>query len=304
MFKESRTTLSSVAKFFDNVLRDGSFYGVGKIPTRLSGKLIPLGSKKFLPELLNDIQDTAGVICPPELADHIPEHLGCAISSRPIAAAYKLHHYLCTLKGYFWDPFPSKIHPSAQIHPTAFVADQNVVIGAECVIGPNASIMERVLIGEGTVVGPNCVIGSQAYEISEIDGRPQLLEQAGAVRIGRGCVFLSGVTVARSTFATWTEIGDFCSFDNLVHVAHDCVLGRGVKMTAASMLSGRVTLGDNVYIGPNSTVSNGVTIEPGAYVTIGSVVVSDVPEGRKVAGNFAVNHLAFKRQIAKLARGG
>jgi UDP-3-O-[3-hydroxymyristoyl] glucosamine N-acyltransferase len=164
--------------------------------------------------------------------------------------------------------------------------------------------MERVVLGEGTVVGPGTVIGSSAYEMAEIDGTPQLLDQAGGVRIGKGCVFLAGITIARSTFATWTDIGDYCSFDNLVHIAHDCVLGRGVKMTACSMLSGRVTLEDKVYIGPNATVSNGITVGAGALITIGSVVVSDVPAGKRVTGNFAVEHTAFKRHIAGIGKLG
>ncbi len=302
MFKQSTTKLSSFSDNFDCIVRDCSFYGVGKIPTRLSNKLVPVGSSKFLPELMRDIDGVAGVICPPNLLEQIPSHLGCAISSKPLEAAYKLHRHLARTKDHYWESFPSRIDPSAQIHPTAYVAESDVTIGPGCVIGPHASIMERVFLGEGTIVGPNTVIGSSAYEMAEIDGVPQLLDQVGGVRVGRGCVFLAGVTVARSTFPTWTEIGDFCSFDNLVHIAHDCVLGRGVKMTACSMLSGRVTLGEKAYIGPNATVSNGVSIGAGALVTIGSVVVSDVPPGKRVTGNFAVDHSAFKRHIASIGK--
>lgn len=285
-----------------DVRRDCSFFSCGKIPTRAPAKLVPIGGEKYLRELVMAMEGVAGVVCTPEVAERIPESLGCAVSASPAEAIARIHSILCKRHNYFWDSFPSKIAASAHIHPTAYVADENVIIGDDVVIGPNATIMDRTIIGEKSRIGSNTTIGSDAYEIVLIDGQPQLLAQAGGVKIGAGVIFLSGCTVARSGFPLFTEVGDYCSFDNLVHVAHDCVLGQGVKMTACSMLSGRVTLEDGVFLGPNSTISNGLAIGEKAFVTIGSVVVSDVDANNKVSGNFAVDHRLFKRHIIKLFR--
>jgi UDP-3-O-[3-hydroxymyristoyl] glucosamine N-acyltransferase len=248
-----------------------------------------VGSKKYLAELRASLDDIAAVICPADLADDIPAELGCAISETPVLTSYEIHRDLVK-KGSFWQSFPSRIHPSAEVHPAAYVSPMDVEIGANTVIAATASVHERSILGTDCYVGPGTVIGSPAYEISDLDGRPTLLPQAGGVLIGNNCAFLANTTVARSIFPLFTEIGDDCSFDNLVHVAHDCILGRGVKMTACSMLSGRVTILDNAYIGPNATISNGLTIGAKSIVTIGSVVVRDVPDGARVTGNFAVPH--------------
>ncbi|TFL14847.1 hypothetical protein CSC67_05745 [Pusillimonas caeni] len=284
------------------IRRDCAFFTCGKIPTRAPAKLVPISSEKYLRELIGAIDSIAGVICTPELYERIPQNLGCAVAKNPSEAISNIHSLLCARDNYYWTNFSSKIAPSARIHPTAYVSSEDVIIEEDVVIGPNASILSKTIIGKGSQIGSNTTLGSDAYEISVINGRPQLLSQAGGVRIGTGVIFLSGCAVARSSFPLFTEIGDYCSFDNLVHVAHDCVLGRGVKMTACSMLSGRVTLENGVFTGPNSTISNGLTMGENSFVTIGSVVVSDVNPNNKVSGNFAVDHRLFKKHFVKLSR--
>ena len=295
MFIRSTRLLSEYADRFSSIRTDCVFHSIGKIPTRIAGRVVPVGGKKYLRELLKSIDGIAAVICTPDVVENIPSELGCAVSDSPVRASYEVHRDLVR-KNAFWKSFPSRIHPTAEIHPSAYVSPTDVEIGANTVVAPNASVHERSIIGADCYIGPGTVIGSPAYEVSNLDGRPTLLPQAGGVLIGNNCAFLANTTVARSIFPVFTEIGDDCSFDNLVHVAHDCVLGRGVKMTACSMLSGRVTIDDDAYIGPNATISNGLTIGKKSTVTIGSVVVRDVPDGVRVTGNFAAPHAEHLRR--------
>ena len=299
MFSETKRPLSTFLDKFISIQKDADFCSIGKIPTRLPGRLVPVGGKKYIPELFKEIGSIAAVICTPEVATEIPPHLGCAVATDPLQVSYEIHRELVA-DDEFWVHFESRIHPSARIHPGAFIAPRDVIIGANTVVEPLASVHERSVVGDECFIGAGTVIGSAAYEMGILAGQPTLLPQAGGVRIGRNCVFLANCTVARSIFPIFTEIGDYCSFDNLVHVAHDCVLGQGVKMTACSMLSGRVTLMDGAYLGPNSTISNGLTVGRKAIVTIGSVVVRDVPDGARVTGNFAIPHGEhLKRQVGR-----
>jgi UDP-3-O-[3-hydroxymyristoyl] glucosamine N-acyltransferase len=289
MFVRSVRLLSEYASLFSEIRTDCEFHSIGKIPSRIAARLVPVGGRKHLEELYQSLDGIIAVICPKELANDIPAQLGCAISEVPVQTSYEIHRDLVR-KDAFWQSFTSRVHPTASVHAAAYIAPTDVQIGANTVVAATASIHERSIVGSDCYIGPGTVIGSPAYEVSNLEGRQTLLPQAGGVLIGNNCAFLANTTVARSIFPLFTEIGDDCSFDNLVHVAHDCLLGRGVKMTACSMLSGRVTIRDNAYIGPNATVSNGLTIGEKATITIGSVVVRDVPDGTRVTGNFAVAH--------------
>lgn len=44
-------------------------------------------------------------------------------------------------------------------------------------------------------------------------------------------------------------------------------------------------IGDRCYIGPNTTVAKGVTIDAGCVVGAGSVVLADLPAGSKAVGS-------------------
>ena len=57
-----------------------------------------------------------------------------------------------------------------------------------------------------------------------------------------------------------------------------------------------MSIGEKVFIGPGSSVANGVEIGDGAWVTIGSTVVDNVLPEKKVSGNFAIDHIKFLKK--------
>lgn len=298
---ENRVHLSEFTNFVE-IVRDRPFFACGKIPSRIPRRLVPITTSSHLKEVRHYQSEIAVIVCPPDLIQSIPDHMGVAVATNPRLAANLIHAALCDKKNYLWNDFPSQISSLAKIHPSAHIDSRNVVIDDDTIIGPHAVILDRVRIGKGCTIGPNTTIGSSGYEVVVFGGESKLVEQAGGVSIGDNVQFLSNASVARSAFPNFTEIGNFSTFDNLTHIAHDCILGSRVKMAACSMLSGRVTLGDDVYIGPNATVSNGVTIKSSAKISIGAVVISDVEENVTVTGNFATEHRNFLRNMATLNR--
>lgn len=296
--RDNRSRLSEFGDVGD-VVRDAMFFGVGKIPTRVAARLVPVAAASHLKELIENQSEIAAVICPPDLVDAVPDSLGCLQSNSPRLAAHQIHCALTDRPDYYWTNFDSRIGSGAQIHPSAWVAPRNVVIGDSAVIGPGALIHERTMIGARSRIGSGTIIGKDAFEPARLDGQNQLLAQAGGVRIGEDCILLSGIMVAHSAFATFTEIGARCAIDNLVHVAHDCVIEADTHLTAGAVLSGRVTLGEGSFVGPNATISNGLTIGPGGYVTIGSMVVRDVDAGQRVSGYFATEHRTFLKRFLR-----
>ena len=91
---------------------------------------------------------------------------------------------------------------------------------------------------------------------------------------------------------------DFSHPDNLQRTLESAVLGgraivgRHSHIGAGTVLAGvveppsakPVTIGDNVLIGANAVVIEGVSVGNGAVVAAGAVVTKDVPENAVVAG--------------------
>ncbi len=203
---------------------------------------------------------------------------------------------------------------SAVIHPTSKIGKgsnigahcyigKNVVIGEGVKIYPNVTIMDDSNIGDGCIIWSGTVIRERS-EIGKFcifhsnvsigaDGfgyRPRedgmglaKIPQIGNVVIGNGVEIGANSCVDRGKFSS-TIVGDGCKIDNLVQIAHNCILGRSCIMAGNSGLAGSVTLGDGVIIGGSASIKDHVTIHSGAVVAAGSGVMNDVPAGKTVLG--------------------
>lgn len=232
--------------------------------------------------------------------------------------------------------FENDIHPSANIHESATIG-KDCKIGAGCYVGknvvlsdgvnlyPNVTIMDETIIGSGTIVWSGtvirerCEIGSFCifhnnvsigadgfgYRPAE-DGRGLVkIPQIGNVVIGNGVEIGANSCVDRGKFSS-TILGDGCKIDNLVQIAHNCILGRSCIMAGNSGLAGSVTLGDGVIIGGSASIKDHTTIHSGAVVGAGSGVMNDVPAGKTVLGYPAADAREMLKQwvaIRKLAKG-
>jgi len=210
--------------------------------------------------------------------------------------------------------FDTEIHPTAVIHESA-------KLGAGCKVGAGCYVGKNVVIGDGTILYPNVTVfddttmgsnnvvwsGTVIRERSEIgsycifhnnvsigadgfgyrpseDGRGLVkIPHIGNVVIGNAVEIGANSCVDRAKFSS-TVIGDGCKIDNLVQIAHNCVLGRSCIMAGSSGLAGSVTLGDGVIIGGSASIKDHTTIHSGAIVGAGSGVLADVPAGKTVLG--------------------
>lgn len=297
MFTGNRISLSELARPLGlDVRRDARIAHVGKVPTRLDDRLVPCGKQTHLDEAAREAGIAAYVV-PEGLADAVPAGAGLIVAERPVFEAMRIHEHLADLSGFLWADFDSRIDPSAVVMPGAYVAPRNVRIGPRSVVFPQAVVLERSVIGADCEIGPGTVIGGEAFEQFPGASPKRIIKQGGGVWIDDWVTIQAKGTVIRSTFGGFTRIGRETKIDAQVHIAHDCQIGQRVTITACSEVSGRVEIGDDAYLGPNCTVSNGVRIGTGATVTIGSVVVRDVPDGVRVTGNFALAHENWLRLI-------
>ena len=68
------------------------------------------------------------------------------------------------------------------------------------------------------------------------------------------------------------------------------VIGNNCLITGNSQIAGFTSIGDEVWLGPSSTIAHGIEIGGKANIKIGSVVVSNIDREKTVSGNFAFDH--------------
>ena len=281
------------------VIRDCRVAFVGKIPTLLDNRVVPCVSAAHI-ESCGKFEGVVGIITTAALADEVPASFGLAVAERPVSASIRLHEALLDRDNLQWKDFETQIHPEAIIEQGAIIAPRNVRIGANSVIQSGAILRERTVIGDNCRVGPGSVISCTAFEI-EADSQPKrIIRQGGGVLLEDHVEIESNTTLVRSTFGGFTHIGRETKIDCQVYIAHDCRVGQRVQIVSGATVCGRVTIGDDAYVGPNCSIANGLQVGARAFVTMGSVVTRNVAEGQKVTGNFAVPHsnwLEFVRTL-------
>ncbi len=173
---------------------------------------------------------------------------------------------------------------TGKIH-SSVVMEGSSVVGENVVIGANTVILDNVEIGSNVRIGSNCVIGSPGFGFAKGPDNVYIrIPHVGGVLIGNGVEIGNNVCIDAGTFEP-TIIGNSVKIDNLVHIAHNVVVGARTLITACAEISGSVKIGQDVWIAPNVSVIQKVSIGDGALVGIGSTVTKDVPIGLTVFGS-------------------
>jgi UDP-3-O-[3-hydroxymyristoyl] glucosamine N-acyltransferase len=200
-----------------------------------------------------------------------------------------------TLRAIYEETKISQVASTAVIAPDVKIG-RNVSIGHFSVIGPETDIgdgteirnhvvvVSHTSIGERCVLKSHCTIGEDGLGLENDDeGVPRKIPHIGGVVIGNDVEIGSFNTVCRGTIDA-TVIGNGAKFDDHVHIAHNCQIGENCIITACAELSGSVKLGNRVWLGPNCSILNGLTIGDDVYVGIGAVVVRDCDANGVYAG--------------------
>lgn len=173
---------------------------------------------------------------------------------------------------------------TARIHPSAVIGT-GVELGEGVTVGPHAVIVGPCVIGDRVWVGPGAVIGTPP----EISSLPQNAAWDGdldhfGVRIGDDTVIRELSTIHQGSHRT-TTVGSGCWVLNSTYIAHDCLVGDGVTLSAGVRLGGHVVVGDAANLGMGAVVHQRRLIGGGAMVGMGTPVSRDVPPFTKAYGN-------------------
>ncbi|MHC6526038.1 DapH/DapD/GlmU-related protein [Vibrio proteolyticus] len=173
----------------------------------------------------------------------------------------------------------------------------NISIGKNCVIednvyiGDGTTIEHNVVIHNGSYIGRNClirsgsVIGGEGYGfIKNADGNLLREHFIGDVVINDNVEIGYNCAVVRGLISD-TIVGYGVKMDNLVHIAHDCHIGKNATLTAGVSLCGHVHIGEGARLAPNSTVKQRVNIGRSSVIGLGAVILKDVPDEDIMIGN-------------------
>lgn len=285
-------------KFYD-CLVDGSFDTLGNFISSPGCPYLSFAEDEVYLKRACAKDEISCIICTSELSSHpvlVQSGKGIAVAAKPRMALNLLHNWMVAhCPDYVGFSVKTKIGSHCKIHPSAIISPVDVVIGDD------VEIQEHVVIRPGTVIGSHvkiCVgaVVGEANQISVKDsaGNAFLVEQVGGVDIGDHVSIGCYTFIGRGSFPyDCTKIGSFTTVEFSVEISHNTTIGENCSITGQCQICGNCQIGNRVRISPRSIVSNRITVADGSFIDIGSVVVSNLKENSRVAGNFAIDHQKF-----------
>jgi len=199
----------------------------------------------------------------------------------------------------------STIGKNTTIMAGAFIGD-NVSIGDDCIIYPNVTIYRDCTVGNDTIIHAGTVIGSDGFGFAPTkDGKYIKIYQNGNVTIGNDVEIGSNTSIDRAAFSS-TVIKDGVRIDNLVHIAHNCIIGHGCIITGQCGFAGSSVLKEYVVVGAQSGVAGHLEIAPFTTISAKSGVTKTISEPKKRWAGFPLMEhrtwLKLQGKIAKLLK--
>ena len=254
------------------------------------------------------------------------------LPSENIALTQKLDLVMCMLSKFFFElKYNEKqylvdgrqtgkieICPTARISQNVFIGE-NVKVGSNVTIMPGCVLMGDIKIGNESTLFPNCtiypettignnciihagtVIGADGYGYNYMDGEHRKIWHIGGVLIGDHVEVGANCTIDRGTFDN-TILENQTKLDNLVHIAHNCHLKKGVIVCAQSGLAGSVTIGNFSAMSGHVAVAPGVEIGDQCEIVGHSAVFENVDDKTRLAGSPARPMKEWLRSIAAIRR--
>jgi UDP-3-O-[3-hydroxymyristoyl] glucosamine N-acyltransferase len=227
-------------------------------------------------------------------------------------------------------PIEPGIHPTAVVHPSASVDASTEIaafavigagavvgarcrIAAHCIIGSDATLgadttlHERVTVLMGVRIGSRCilhpgaVIGSDGFGNARDGVQWVKVPQVGSVVVGDDVEIGANTTVDRGALVD-TVIEDGVRLDNLIHVAHNVVIGAHTAIAASTAIAGSTRIGRRCLIGGGAMITGQLSIGDDIVIAGTGAVTRSLDKPGMYSSVFPVEEVRFWRRLVGRVR--
>ncbi|BAS67892.1 UDP-3-O-(3-hydroxymyristoyl)glucosamine N-acyltransferase [Bathymodiolus septemdierum thioautotrophic gill symbiont] len=304
-------TLGEIATYIDAKLIGDASIEINSLASSANAQknqLTYISKRKYRTDLLTS--KASAVILDQDLVNDCPTN-ALVVDNVHLAFA-KISHYFKQQSTHLNGIHTSAVINSNNIANNCTIAE-NVVIGQNCriasgtvieanvVIGNNANIQANVTILQGTTIGNNAVIsagsviGSEGFGNALDDqGHWYSIAHLGNVVIGDDVNIGANTVIDRGTLED-TQIQNGVHLDNLVHIAHNVILGEHAAIAAGVTVGGSAVLGKYCQIGGGTVIASHMHLDDGTIVTGSSTVDKHLSKGHYTGFTSISPHSDWKR---------
>lgn len=180
----------------------------------------------------------------------------------------------------------ARVGSGVTLYPGVYVGEGSV-IGDGCTVHANVTIREGVSIGNRVIIHAGTVVGSDGFGFVTDGGVHHKIPHVGGVIIEDDVELGANCAIDRAMLGN-TVIKKGTKFDNMVHVAHNVVVGEHCLIAGQVGIAGSATVGNYVVMGGQVGIGDHTMIHDRVMVGGGSAITQETAAGSVVAGYYAM----------------
>lgn len=184
---------------------------------------------------------------------------------------------------------------------TNVVIGENVTFGKNCLIYPGTFINHNTTIGDNVIIHPNTVIGSDGFGYYKTNDLWQKIPHVGGVVIEDNVEIGSNVSIDRGMIDN-TLLMNNSKIDNLVHIAHNVIVGKNTAIAACTGVAGSTIIGDNCTIGGGSGINGHINICDDVHIHGMSMITKSINKKGQYASGMPADSVRNWRKNQVLFR--
>ncbi|MDD4107591.1 MAG: UDP-3-O-(3-hydroxymyristoyl)glucosamine N-acyltransferase [Prolixibacteraceae bacterium] len=183
----------------------------------------------------------------------------------------------------------AKIGKGVKIFPHVYIG-KNVTIGDNCIIYAGVRIYDDCIIGNRCILHSGAVIGSDGFGFAvQEDNSYKKIQQIGNVILEDDVEIGANSTIDCGTLDA-TIIKKGVKIDNLVQIAHNCIIGENTVIAAQTGLAGSTKVGKNCRFAGQVGIAGHLTIGNNVQIGAQSGVTKSVKDDQIVLASPAFNY--------------
>ncbi len=191
----------------------------------------------------------------------------------------------------------AKIGNNVKIYPHAFIGD-NVTIGDNTMVFSGVKIYHDCQIGANCTFHAGSIIGSDGFGFApNSENEYNKVAQIGNVIIEDHVDIGANCTIDRATMGS-TVIKKGVKLDNLVHVAHNVVIGDNSVVAGQTGIAGSTKIGKYCMFGGQVGVTGHITLGDNVKVAAQSGISKSIADNTDLQGSPAMDIKEFYRAYA------
>jgi UDP-3-O-[3-hydroxymyristoyl] glucosamine N-acyltransferase len=192
------------------------------------------------------------------------------------------------------------IGDNSVLYPHVYVG-QDSVIGSDTLIYANVSLREGSQIGNRVIIHSGASIGSDGFGFVTTAGKHHKLPQVGNVIIEDDVEVGANTAIDRAATGS-TIVRRGTKIDNLVHLAHNVVIGEDCFLVAQTGIAGSTKVGNHVTFAGQTGTTGHITIGDNCVFAARSGVIGSIEAGSFCAGFPARPHKEWLKGEASLRK--